>query len=388
MAPIQYKMNVVLLALEWGTKSDAELSIFYRELSKQLAKLSGVQVSVLLPHYDQEEKNEALNHNITLVEPTERHGFDDETHYLCFPPENLKMDFVIGHGVQLGSQAEYIREKRNCKWIQFVHNDPEEEGMYKGQANAISKGEREHQDEVNLCAKADLVVAVGPKLAEAYRSYLRFWRKDVFVLTPGIFNDFSNIGQSKLDGRKRRVLVFGNVDIEDFCLKGIDIAAKAVAKLNDAYLIVIGTAKQDEVAGRLKEYDIPPSRLRIRSLTEISVKQLMSEVDLAIMPSRTEGFGLVALEAMSAGLPVLVSANSGFGEVMKEDSFGSSYVIDSQDAEVWARKIEKVWAEGGEAEALRNNYAEKYNWEQQCRDLVEKMRGILNGKKYSGSVPL
>ena len=36
------------------------------------------------------------------------------------------------------------------------------------------------------------------------------------------------------------------------------------------------------------------------------MKKLLCEVDLAIMPSRAEGFGLVALEALSAGLPVLV----------------------------------------------------------------------------------
>ena len=39
------------------------------------------------------------------------------------------------------------------------------------------------------------------------------------------------------------------------------------------------------------------------------------EADLVIMPSRTEGFGLAALEALSAGLPVLVNGNSGLGRL-------------------------------------------------------------------------
>ena len=46
-----------------------------------------------------------------------------------------------------------------------------------------------------------------------------------------------------------------------------------------------------------------------------SLKRVLCEVDLAIMPSGTEGFGLTGPEALSAGLPVLVSGNSGFGEV-------------------------------------------------------------------------
>ena len=114
------------------------------------------------------------------------------------------------------------------------------------------------------------------------------------------------------------------------------------------------------------------------------LEKQFSEVDLAIMPSRTEDFGLVALEAMSAGLPVLVSANSGFGEALREVAFGSQYVIDSGDAEVWAAEIKKVWTKSREIrlqelKAAQDSYAAKCNWKEQCRELVEKMRCILNG---------
>jgi len=156
----------VLLASEWGSKRD-ELSSFNRQLAIQLAKHPDVQVSVLLPRCDQDERNAALSHSITLVHATRRAGFHDETLWLCCPPKDLQFDFVIGHGVELGSQAQIIQENRNCKWIQFVYSDPEEQGMLRECSDAISKGEKKHQDEVDLCVKANLVVAVGPKLAEA-----------------------------------------------------------------------------------------------------------------------------------------------------------------------------------------------------------------------------
>lgn len=46
------------------------------------------------------------------------------------------------------------------------------------------------------------------------------------------------------------------------------------------------------------------------------------------MPSRTEGFGLTGLEALSAGVPLLIiSCNSGFEEALSSVPFGSSFVI-------------------------------------------------------------
>ena len=381
------KIRVVLLASEWRTKRD-ELSTFNRELAIQLAKHPDLQVSVFLPRCDRDEKNDALSHNVTLVQATRRPGYDDETQWLCSPPKDLQIDIVIGHGVELGCHAPVIRESHNCKWVQFVHTDPEEREMFKDCSDAISEGAKEKdQDEVELCVSTDFVVAVGSKVAEAYQSYCRFWEKDqnIFVLTPGIFSDFSDIPQSNQVGSKFQVLVCGDGGAENAYLKGFDIAAKAVAQLNDVNLI-FDAKRQDEGADRLNECSIPSSLLRIpKSEFREHWKQQLSEVDLTIMPSRTKDFGFTALEAMSAGLPVLVSANSGIGDALKKVPFGSHCLIDSEDPDVWARVIDQVLAKERElrlceSEVLRNSYARKYNWEEQCRDLVEKMRDILYGE--------
>ncbi|WP_459806110.1 glycosyltransferase, partial [Herbidospora sp. RD11066] len=77
--------------------------------------------------------------------------------------------------------------------------------------------------------------------------------------------------------------------------------------------------------------------------SRVNLKHLFCEVDLALMPSRTEGFGLTGLEALSAGLPVLVSRNSGFGQALSKVPFGKSYVIDSEEHEVWAAAITEIW---------------------------------------------
>ena len=195
-------IKVTILASEWESTKGG-LSTINRELAIQLAKFPDVEVSSFLPKCSHESKKEAQYHGISIVEAERLVGYHEELDWLSFPPENLQIDVVVGHGVKLGRQAQVIRKSHKCRWVQVVHTDPEKLGMYKCYENPISKGEQKHSAEVELCQMSDLVVAVGPKLAEAFRKYLRWCRKDqnVSEFTPGVFADFANVEQA-LDERK------------------------------------------------------------------------------------------------------------------------------------------------------------------------------------------
>ena len=306
-------------------------------------------------------------------------------------------DAKIGHGVKLGKQAQVIKKYKTCKWVQVVHTDPAELGMFKSDSCPISRGEEKHKNEVELCEMADHVVGVGPKLSEAFRSYLSGCNKDgnVFELTPGVFEEFETVKQvsrSDRQQRLRRVLVFGRGDVEDFELKGFDIAGKAIAALQDTRLVFVGApdGKHEEIAKRLLEYGVPASRLNVKGFVQDreGLKRLFQQADLAVMPSRTEGFGLTGLEAMSAGLPVLVSGNSGFGEALCSVAFGSSFVIKSEDPAVWTAAIQKIWSKDRkcrleEAVSLRGNYGRKYNWAKQIKELVDRMVSLTHGRNVN-----
>ena len=240
--------------------------------------------------------------------------------------------------------------------------------MFKCYENPISTGEEKHHVEVELCQMADFVVGVGPKLAEAFRKYLGFCKKhqDVFEFTPGIFDDFSVVQQVPDERKQCSVLVFGRGDAEDFKLKGFDIAARSVAALSDTILVFVGAphGKHEEIAKRFVDFGIPENRLRVRGYMEReALKQLFCEVDLVLMPSRTEGFGLTGLEALSAGLPVLVSKNSGFGEALGSVPFGSFFVIGSEDPSAWTvAAIKRIWNKDrksrlDEVKAVRGSYS-------------------------------
>ena len=386
------KVQVTILASEWGS-SKGGLSTISRELAIQLAKLPEVEITVFLPTCSKEDKSQALLSNVKIVEARRLPGFD-ELDWLSFPPESLEIDLIVGHGVKLGRQAQVIENSKKCKWVQVVHTDSEELGMFKSYSNPISKGEEKHKIEVELCEMADLVVGIGPKLSEEFRSYLRSCCKhqNVVDFTPGVFVEFTSIKKSSKERKQCNVLVFGRGDNEDFELKGFDIAARAVALLRNTRLLFVGApdGKHEEIAEKLTGCGVPAKRLRVRSFLQSreDLKRLFLEVDLVLMPSRTEGFGLTGLEALSAGLPVLVSSNSGFGEALSKVPFGSSSVIDSEDPEVWAAAMKKVWGkdrEGrlDEAETLRTSYERKYSWANQSRDLLGKMISLLNGMTLS-----
>ena len=353
-----------------------------------------MEVSVYLPQFSEEDKRVAASHNVHLIEAEKMPGYDP-VDWLSSLPDDHAVDCVIGHGAVLGRQVQIIKRHHHCKWIQVVHTAPEELGMYKSYADAISRGEKKHQAEVKLCEKADQVVAVGPKLAEAFSGYLRPCGKDqdVLNLTPGIFSEFADVKQASQERSSFSVLVFGRGDNEDFQLKGYDIAAQAIAELKDTTckLVFVGATRGEEekVAKKLVMQGIDPSQLKVRRFNESREKlaDLFCEVDLAVMPSRSEGFGLAALEALSAGLLVLVSGNSGFAEALKKVPYGSSCVVESKDPKDWANAIRAVRHKHremrlGEFDVLRGTYAKKYSWKEQCDKLVERMKVISSEGQF------
>ena len=389
-------LNVTLLASEWGS-SMGGLSTINRKLAIQLAKHDLVKVIFLVPQSKcrEGEKRDAESYNIAIREVPPLPGYDNPLDWLSVPPGDLIIDIVLGHGAKLGRQAQVIRKYHNCKWMQVVHTAPEELGMFKNYHNAVAKGEEKNRAEVDLCRQADLVVAVGPKLKEAYSSYLRVCKKHqyIFQLTLGTFHEFSLLEQATREGGRFKVLTFGRGDSEDFSLKGYDIAAKAVVELQDSSycLVFVGApiGKQDEVAQNLLQTGIAKDQLIVRAFAqhEGRLMKMLCEVDLAIMPSRTEGFGLTALEALSAGLPILVSGNSGFAHALCDLPSGKSFVVNSNNAMEWAKAIAAVRRKGRaqrlqETQTLRASYEERYNWEEQCGALVEKMWNMVQGKCF------
>ena len=141
--------------------------------------------------------------------------------------------------------------------------------------------------------------------------------------------------------------MIGRGSFEDFALKGYDIVGKAVALLGRKFELTFVGSPQDEQrtieTWFLEKTKIARNQLTIRGYRDNKeMKKMLRQADVIVMPSRTEGFGLVALEAISAGVPVLVSSESGIAKALENVDGGMTVVVDSDKPEDWAGRIKQL----------------------------------------------
>ena len=374
-------------------------SLLSRELASGIAKHNLVKVTYLVPENscsEREKRSAALN-GVTIVEAKKQPGFDDPTDWLYFPPQDLKTDIVLGLGKVFGKIAQVFKALHRCKNI-YIACTPLEEYQVLLEKKRISEEaliehHRNFDKNFELCQTADLVVAPGPKMHEKLSAPLRYDKKDVFKLTPGILSKFSDVKHATDEQANFRMLMFGSGDPDAFEQEGLNTALAAVTKLkNKSYHLLYVCAaegKREQIANHICKFGVSKHQVIIRSSpeSEEDLKRLLCEADLAIMPSSKQGFGMMALAALSSGLPVLVHEDSGFGKALKEVPFGTLSTLESEDANDWAEAIKRIRRKERkirleEAASLRSHYDAKYSWEEQCRDLLEKMLTMVTGMDF------
>jgi glycosyltransferase involved in cell wall biosynthesis len=74
--------------------------------------------------------------------------------------------------------------------------------------------------------------------------------------------------------------------------------------------------------------------------TRDDVPQLLAAVDVFAVPSRSEGLGVVAIEALAAGLPVLASRVGGLPEIVEDGVCGK--LLPPDDVAAWADELVRV----------------------------------------------
>lgn len=175
---------------------------------------------------------------------------------------------------------------------------------------------------VYLARRAHLVTGLGPVLAtDSLSAAVMAGHGSVHELQPGL--EITDQPPEPAPGDPAWILLFGRIDDT---LKGLTKAAEMVRRLRkqgrDVRLAVRGHPERniESTRARLAALVGDPTAVELRPYTSsaVEVRDDIRAATVVVMPSRAEGFGGVATEAIEQGVPVAVPSSSGVGRFLAD----------------------------------------------------------------------
>lgn len=272
--------------------------------------------------------------------------------------ENVAYDVIHSHYWLSGLVAESLRTTwgGHIPIVQMFHTL----GRMKNQV-ALSQQERASQLRITsewriVHQVADAIVAATP----AERTQLvGLYGADpacIEVIPPGVdFGRFHPIPKSEartrvhLDQCKQNILLAGRIEP----LKGIDTLLQAVALVDRCCPDTLKNVCVTIVGGDPWADDLDMEMARLQQMrTDLGITDFVTFVgskdqmilpnyyaaaEMVVMPSHYESFGLVALEAMAMGTPVIASEVGGLAHLVQDGRTG--FHVPSRDPEALAQRI-------------------------------------------------
>ncbi len=175
-------------------------------------------------------------------------------------------------------------------------------------------------------------------------------------------------------------------------LKGVDVALEAMAlvrrRIPDAHLAVVGGASgsvgSDELARlrRRSDTDDLAGSVSFRpAVPHADLVPILRSADVVHVPSRSESFGLVAVEAQACGTPVVAAAVGGLRHVVADGHSG--VLVDGWDPADHAAAIEGILLDAGRAASLGAGavaQATRFGWSSTTDRLLELYAGIVGAR--------
>lgn len=290
--------------------------------------------------------------------------------------EDISYRLLYSHYWLSGEVACILRPGLAAGWVHIAHTL----GLVKNRF--LASGARPEpalriRVEGEIAQQADLLIASTQDervdLIEGYGAE----PERISVLAPGVdasmFHPIRRAeARRKIGYGKGRLLLFvGRLER----LKGAEVAIRALALLrdrrhDDVRLLILGEDSLDGDESEKERLKAIASAEGVRdrvdflgSVAHHELPYFYSAADVCVMPSYSESFGLVALEAQACGLPVVGSGTTGLRSVVRDEVSG--YLIDGHDPVWYAERIGRLLAAPALAQQMGRHgrlLAQRFSW--------------------------
>jgi glycosyltransferase involved in cell wall biosynthesis len=159
----------------------------------------------------------------------------------------------------------------------------------------------------------------------------------------------------------------------------VNAAPKVLEKTNAKFIIVGNGYMKDQLSTLANGMRLAHKIMFTGFLDDETLRKLQRCADVSVVPSLFEPFGIVALEAMAARSPVVVSDTGGLSEIVNHDIDGVKVYTGNPDSLAWG--INRVLTDEAYANTIRTNayrkIQEKYNWEKIAHQTKAMYENVL-----------
>lgn len=226
-----------------------------------------------------------------------------------------------------------------------------------------------NQAALNLCTSTAMVKALSDRGIER----TNLWQRgvDTEMFQPGLASRDMRSRLSQGNPDSPLLLYVGRLSAE----KEIDRIKPVLEAIPNAHLALVGDGPHRQALE--KHFADTPTHF-VGYLQGKELGAAFASADAFVFPSRTETLGLVLLEAMAAGCPVVAARSGGIPDIVEDGVNG--YLFDPADEQGAIAATQRLLANADEREALRHHArqeAEKWSWAAATQQLKGYYKDII-----------